>query len=330
MAIDWTPFVDLVQRHQRFLLTTHVRPDPDGLGSQLALADALDGMGKDVRLVIASDWPPRYTFLDPRRRIARFAPPGDAYRSAEAIVVLDTGTWNQLGPFGPFLKESAAAKVVIDHHLSQDDLGALRLLDTTAEATGRLVHDAIEALGRPLSARAANALFAAVATDTGWFRHKNTTPATFALAEKLTRAGADPNDLYEQIYEQNTLARTLLTGLVLGRMQVVENGRVAYTEVHRADYAATGALPQDTEDLINHTRAIAGVEVGLLFLEQPAGGVKVSFRSRAAVDVARVAAEFGGGGHRLASGATLTTSLAEARERVLAAVRAALPTAPSP
>src|SRR5436309_1707750 len=113
MSIDWSPFVELVHRHQRFLLTTHVRPDPDGLGSQLALAEVLDGMGKQVQLVIASTWPPRYRFLDPDRRIHEFAAPGNEYRAAEAIVVLDTGTWSQLKEFGPFLKASAAAKVVI-------------------------------------------------------------------------------------------------------------------------------------------------------------------------------------------------------------------------
>lgn len=324
MPIDWTPLVELVRRPQRFLLTTHVRPDPDGLGSMLGLADVLERMGKHVRLVISSNWPPRYDFLDPDRRIARFQPPGDDYRDAEVIVVLDTGTWNQLGDFGDFLKTSDATKVVIDHHVSHDDLGALRLADTTSESTGRLVAEFVQALGQPLSPPAANALFAAVATDTGWFRHKNTTAETFALAERLTRAGADPNHLYDRLYEQNTLARLHLTGLVLQRLRVIEDGRVAYTEVHRDDYAATGAIPQDTEDLVGYARSIAGVEVGLFFLEQPAGGVKISFRSREQVDVARLAEQFGGGGHRLASGAILQTTLPEARQRVLDAVRSAL------
>src|SRR5205085_2290570 len=99
MPIDWSPFVDLVRNHQRFLLTTHVRPDPDGLGSQLALADVLEGMGRQVQMVIASNWPPRYTFLDPDRRIQRFAAE-PVYQNTEVIVVLDTGTWNQLGDFG--------------------------------------------------------------------------------------------------------------------------------------------------------------------------------------------------------------------------------------
>ena len=323
MPIDWTPFVDLVHRHRRFLLTTHVRPDADGLGSQLALAEILRRLDKEVRLVIASTWPPRYNFLDPERRIERFAPPGDAWRDVDAVVVLDTGTWNQLGDFGPFLKSLPAAKVVIDHHVSQDDLGALQLVDTSAEATGRLVYEAAAALNEPLNEAAANDLFAAVATDTGWFRHANTTTATFALAEQLLQAGARPTALYEHLYEQNTLPRLKLMGLVLNRLQLTANGRVAYTEIRRDDYAATGALPQDTEDLINFGRSVAGVQVALIFMEQPRGGVKVSFRSRG-VDVAKVAGQFGGGGHKLASGAILEEPLPEARARVLAAVEAAM------
>jgi phosphoesterase RecJ-like protein len=324
MPIDWTPLVDLIHRRRRFLLTTHVRPDPDGLGSQLGLADVLENMGKEVQLVIASNWPPRYDFLDPEKRIRRFTPPADELRQVEAAIVLDTGTWGQLGDFGPFLKSLTCDKVVIDHHLSQDDLGAARFVDTTAEATGRLVYELIQALRQPVSSKAADFLFAALATDTGWFRHKNTTPATFALAEKLMAAGANPTWLYEQIYERNTVGKLKLTARVLERLRVAADGKVALTYVTRDDYGATGAIPQDTEDLVNFTRSVAGVEVGMFFMEQPAGGVKVSFRSRTSVDVAKIAEQFGGGGHRLASGATLNTSLEEAERRVLAAVQAAL------
>ena len=324
MPIDWTPFVELVRRRHKFLLTTHVRPDPDGLGSQLGLAEILDGMGKDVRLVIASNWPPRYDFMDPGKRIRRFEPPGDSYRDVDAVVVLDTGTWNQLGDFAPFLKTLKCDKVVIDHHLSQDDLGALRLLDTTSESTGRLVHEAVQALGRPLTPPAANFLFAAMATDTGWFRHPNTTPATFALAQELTAAGADPTWLYEHIYERHTLARMKLWARALERLRLELDGKVGLTYVCLEDYPATGAIPPDTEDIVNFARTVAG-EVGLFFAEQPAGGIKVSFRSREKVDVATIAAQFGGGGHRLASGATLQATLADAEAQVLAALRLALP-----
>jgi phosphoesterase RecJ-like protein len=329
MPIDWAPFVDLVRRHQRFLLTTHVRPDGDGLGSMLALADVLEAppLSKNVRLTVASVLPPRYDFLDPARRVRRFEPPSDAYRDADAVIVLDTGTWNQLGDFGTFLRASPAAKAVIDHHLTQDDLDAVRLVDTTAEATGRLVYEAITALGGPIPTSAAHALFVALAMDTGWFRHGNTTPATFTLAADLVRAGARPTEAYECLFEQNTLGRLKLTGLVLSRLQVTHGGRVAHTAILRGDYASTGALPQDSEDLVNYTRSLAGAEVGLFFMEQPRGGVKVSFRSRR-LDVARLAERFGGGGHRLASGAILDATLDEARSRVLAAVGAALDTPP--
>lgn len=328
MPIDWSPFVDLVKRHQRFLLTTHVRPDGDGLGSQLALAEVLEKQGKSVKMTIASYWPPRYDFLDISKHIERFKPPGDTLRDVDVVIILDTGTWNQLGDFGPFLKTLPAAKVVIDHHLSQDDLGAVRFVDTSAEATGRLIYEAVMALGGPLTETAAGHLFVALATDTGWFRHGNTKPETFALAEKLMRAGAKPTALYDHLFEENSLSRLKLTGLVLDRLQVVDSGKVAYTEVLRGDYAATGAVPQDTEDLVNYPRSVMGVEVALFFMEQPAGGTKVSFRSRGQVDVARLAEQFGGGGHRAASGAILQTSLEEARQKILAAVHEALSQSP--
>ncbi len=284
-------------------------------------------VGKSVRLTVASKLPPRYDFLDPDRHVRQFVPPGNDYRDAEALIVLDTCTWNQLEDFGKFMKTLNVPRAVIDHHMTQDDLGALRLVDTTAEATGRLVFEAINALGGPLSPEAAHMLFVALAMDTGWFRHGNTTPATFELAAALTRAGARPTEAYECLFEQNSPARLRLTGVVLDRLQVTQGGRVAFTEIRRGDYEATGAIPQDSEDLINYIRSVAGVEVGLLFMEQPRGDVKVSFRSRRA-DVAKVAEKFGGGGHRLAAGATLPDPLDEARARVLAAVAEALASLP--
>jgi phosphoesterase RecJ-like protein len=324
MPVDWSPFVQLLRDHQRFLLTTHIRPDADGLGSLLALGEALQLRGKTVRRIVASAWPPRYDFLDPAKTIERFTLPGDTWRNVDAVIILDTGTWNQLGDFGTLLRDLPAARAVIDHHPTQDDLGAARFVDTTAEATGRLVFEALQALGVQLTPTMAHHLFAALATDTGWFRHSNATAATFGLAEKLVAAGARPTALYDQLYEQHTMPRLHLVGVVLSRLQLTDDNRVALTYVQRDDYTATGAQPSDTEDLVNYTRSVAGVEVGLFFMEQPRGGIKVSFRSRARVDVAKVAESFGGGGHRLASGAVIEGSLTEVKARVLAAVHLAL------
>jgi len=324
MALDWSPLTAFLRAHDRPLLMTHIRPDADGIGSQLALHAALTALGKKPRVAIASKLPPRYEFLDPGRAVIEdFRKGGAGFADCDCVVVLDTGTFNQLGDFGDYLKANPVPRAVVDHHRTQDDLGGLQLVDITAEATGRLVYEITRALGQTPGPAAANHLFMALATDTGWFRHPNTTPATFALAAELTAAGATPTDLYERLYEAAPLARLKLTGVAIERLQVRAGGKIAYTEIRLADYAATGAAPGDTEDLINYPRSVDGVEVALVFIEQPGGGTKISFRSKA-LDVSKLAEAFGGGGHKLASGARDDRPLAEARDAVLAAAEAAL------
>ncbi|MCE9561313.1 MAG: bifunctional oligoribonuclease/PAP phosphatase NrnA [Planctomycetes bacterium] len=325
MPLDWSPLVEFLTRHERPLLMTHIRPDADGLGSQLAIHSALVAIGKKPRVAIASKLLPRYAFMDPKREIIEDFKPA-AFTDRDCVVVLDTGTWNQLGDFGDWLKTSPLPRAVVDHHRTQDDLGGLQLVDITAEATGRLAYEIIQALGAPISKDAANNMFMALATDTGWFRHPNATTATFALAAILTEAGAEPTKLYEHLYEAAPLARFRLTGVALERLQVRSGGQVAFTEIYLTDYPKTGAVPGDTEDLINYPRSVEGVEVGLVFIEQPGGGTKISFRARSRVDVSKVAEQFGGGGHRLASGARTNKPLPETRDLVLAAIEAALGT----
>jgi bifunctional oligoribonuclease and PAP phosphatase NrnA len=325
MPIDWSPFVDFVRAHQKFLIMTHVRPDGDALGSEVGLACALKQFGKQARVAVASDLGPRYEFANSvSTPIERFRAPGNEFRDTDAIIVVDTGTWSQLGDFGPFMRSMSCAKAVIDHHRTQDDLGAIRFVDTGAEAAGRLVYEATLALGVPLTEEAANAIFLALATDTGWFRHSSVEPRTFALAEELTRAGAKPTPLYDAVYATSTLARMRMIGKALERMQSAAGGRIVHTEIRQSDYAETGAVPSDTEDLINYPRAVAGVEIALVFIEQRDGGTKVSFRGKETHDVGRLAEQFGGGGHKMAAGATVARSLADTRAAVLQAAVAAL------
>jgi phosphoesterase RecJ-like protein len=323
MPVDWSPLIAFLRQHNSPLLMTHRSPDADGLGSQLALHDILRGLGKQPRVAIPSKLPARYEFLDPKRlTIEDFQPA--AFTECDSVVVLDTGTWNQLGDFGDWLKASPLPRVVVDHHRTQDDLGGQRFIDVTAEATGRLAFEIIHALGVKPSASAANLLFMALATDTGWFRHPNTTPATFYLAAELMAAGANPALLYERLYETAPLARYRLIAVALGRLQLRAAGEIAFTEIYLSDYPATGSAPGDTEDLINFPRSIEGVEVGLVFIEQPDGSTKISFRSRSRIDVSKIAEKLGGGGHRLASGARVNGPLPEVREGILKAVEAAL------
>ncbi len=323
--IDWLRFVDLVGGHRRFLLVSHVRPDCDALGSQLALAGMLEQLGKDVWIVNGFAVPPNLQFLDPQRKLKQLGVDVQAGQldSREVIVVLDTTAWVQLGAMAEVIRASKALKMVIDHHVSEDDLGAELFKDGEAEATGRLVLEAGEALGVRFTPEIAQPLFAAIATDTGWFRFASTGAETFRAAARQLEAGAQPDRLFKDLYETESLARLRLTGRTLARTQTELGGRLIYTWVERGDFEATGALPSDTEDLINMTLTVGGTEVALILVETKSG-FKVSFRSRCELDCSRIAEQFGGGGHRRAAGAQLREPLATGREKVLAVVRAAM------
>jgi phosphoesterase RecJ-like protein len=327
MSIDWTPLADLIETHDRFLVTTHVRPDGDALGSEVGMAGLLRQKGKDVRVVNASRTPPRYDFLDPAATLfehfgTQVAPADLADR--EVAVILDLSAWSQLGDMAGWVRGFRGPRVVIDHHVSQDDLGATFLKDTTAEATGTLIVRAIRALGGALTHEVATGLLTAIAMDTGWFRHSNTGPQTLRTAAELVEAGAAIDSIYRLLFERNTLGRLRLMGTVLSGLRTDAAGRVAYATVTLDDLERTGSIPPDTEDLVDFTVSIIGVEVGLLFIEQARGGIKLSVRSRDRLDCARLVAPFGGGGHRAAAGAHLPDPLSETVPRLLAAVRQAL------
>jgi phosphoesterase RecJ-like protein len=323
--IDWQRFVELVRSRKRILLTTHIRPDCDAVGSQLAMAGILDQLGKEVHLVNAFDLPPGFRFLDPHSRLKRLGTvPADMLESIELLIVLDTSAWAQLGDMGEVIRTTKAAKAVLDHHVSSDDLGAEMFKDTSAEATGRLVVEAADQLGVELTPQIAAAAFVALATDTGWFRFASTSAETYRLAARLADAGAVPDQLYKHLYENDTLARLQLIGRVMARVQAEMDGRLIHTWISRDDFDATGALPSDSEDMVNMTLSVGGTEVAVILVEQFGGGFKISFRSRSEVDCSRLAAEFGGGGHRKAAGAFVREPLEAAQAKVLDAVRKAM------
>jgi phosphoesterase RecJ-like protein len=326
MSIDWPRFVAIVRGHRRFLLTSHIRPDCDCLGSELAMDEILQTLGKDVLIVNGHRTPPNLAFLDPQKRIRTLGEGdlADDFRDREVLMILDTSAWAQLGPMGDVVRTTPGKKIVLDHHVSEDDLGAEGFKDTACEATGRLVLDAAEHLRVPLTRTIATALFAAIATDTGWYRFGSTTSDSYRVAAKLIDAGARPNEIYRELYEQDSLGRMRLRGVILSRLQAELDGRLVYTHVLREDFAQTGSLPSDTEDVINMALAVAGTQMAVIMVEQGSGGFKVSLRSRCHVDCSRLAEKFGGGGHRAAAGCSVPGALSEAQGRVLDAVRAAL------
>ncbi len=324
MGVNWPRFIDVVRSHERFLLTTHVRPDCDALGSCLGMAGVLEKLGKSVRIVNGQATPPNLKFIDPDNRIeavgVNVQPNELLAANFEVMMVLDTSAWAQLGPMAEVVRGTRAKKIILDHHQSSDDLQAEEFRDTTAEATGRLVVEAAEKLTVTITPELRGPCFA-LATDTGWFRFSSTTGDTFRFGARLVDAGAKPSDLYHDLYENNTLARTKLIGRILSSVESELNGKIVYTAAMLDDFRATGALPSDTEDVINMTLAIGTAKVAMIMVEQQSGGFKVSFRSRSAVDCSKLAEQFGGGGHKAAAGAFIKELFEPAREKLLTAIR---------
>jgi len=322
-TINWAPLCELIHSHQKFLLSCHVRPDADALGSELALACFLRELGKDVRIINPSAHPRSMDFLVKEHEV-RYVGDGvstSEFEWAEVHIVLDTSAWSQLPGLANFYRKTDSKKVIIDHHVSSDSLGADEYKDVTSPATGCLVYDLGCALNCSLNPEIATLLYAAIATDTGWFRFPSTTAYTMQIIGELIKAGAEPHQIYELLYEQNNLPQLKLMGRVLGQVQTDFDGLLAYTVVSCEDFSATGTTPVDTEGLVNYCLTLAGTQAAFIAVEQRSRQVKISFRSRTAWDVSKVAESFGGGGHRQASGAMLNGPLTSAVTKVLGKFR---------
>lgn len=326
LFFDWTRLATVIEQNERFMLTTHIRPDCDALGSTLAMAEVLRRLGKSVEIVVGYETPPNLAWIDPDRQIKQLDKDisREELEGIEVIIILDTSAWAQMSHLENFLKTSKVKKIVIDHHVSGDDMGAEMMKNDSASATGELVAEIIDFFKIEWDPKLAVPLYAAVATDTGWYRFPSVTGHTYRLAAKFLEGGAVPSEIYAQLNENETLARLKLVGRVLARAVTELDGRLIYTWVEEDDFEQTGALPTDTEDVINLTLSVGGTEGAIILVEQPEGQFKVSLRSRGKMHSAKVAETFGGGGHKAAAGAMVDGPLEVARERVLDAVRAAM------
>ena len=305
---------ELFEHKQRFVLSTHVNPDPDAIGSELALASFLRSRGKDVTVLNHSATPLNCLFLDPERTIVQFAPErhGDLIRNTDVIVVLDANQPERLQSLHPFVMQSKATKLCIDHHLDRQPFADLYVIDEEAAATGEILFNLfLHCDSGSVSKEIATALYAAIMTDTGSFRFPKTDAALDRVVAGLIERGADPVQIYHETYEQWSAKRLQLLGNVFSTLQLAHGGRVAAVFVTRAMFDKTGTSEEDTEHFVTYTLTIAGVQVGLMFTEL-AEGVKISFRSRGNIAVNKLAQEFGGNGHKNAAGARTDAQLLEA------------------
>ena len=318
MAIDWKPLLKIIEGHESFLLTSHCRADCDALGSELALAELLDRRGKRVQIVNGDQVPKHISFVDPGQRIQTLGNGVEALDllGLEVLIVVDTSAWIQLGPMAEVVKNFPGQRVVIDHHVSQDDMQATVFKDSSAEATGRLILELAEAMWAQVTPSIAHQLFMAIATDTGWFRFSSVKETTFLALAKLVAAGAEPPAIFAALFEQHTLERLKLRARILENIQPHCGGRLMSSFITQRDFTETHAESADTEDVINSLLTVAGTEVAVLFVELKKI-TKVSLRSRTDFDVRKVAEQFGGGGHKAAAGIAFEGRLSATQKAVL-------------
>src|SRR5450631_3487198 len=304
----------VLRAHQRFAVLSHVRPDGDALGSQLALALSLQQLGKDVTVWNEDGLLEKYNFLPGGERLTQ--PPREP-QDFDVAVALDTATQNRLGTAGESVRH-AKTWINIDHHASNPGYGDLVYIDPTSPATGQILFELIQNQQLPIDPAIAENLFVAISTDTGSFQYPNTTARTFEIGAELVRGGVDVGRVSKLLYENYPRRRTELLRELLGTMRFEAGGKIASFSLSLKGAADLNVKPEDNEGLIDHLRAIQGVIVAVFFEELTDGKVRVSMRSKSeAVDVSAICQKFGGGGHKLAAGARVRGTLAEVEQKIL-------------
>jgi bifunctional oligoribonuclease and PAP phosphatase NrnA len=302
---------DEIMRRRRFLVTSHARPDGDSIGSQLAMAFALDALGKEVRIVNADAAPDHYQDFPGMERIEIAA---SASADVDAVIVMECSDLTRTGVAGL----EGTFLINIDHHAGNRMYGAVNWHDESAAACGEMVFDLIRELGVTLSVEIATHIYLAILTDTGSFHHSNITSRTFDICRQTVDAGVSPGAMARRVFDSNSFGKLKLIGALLDSMQLADEGRLAILYMDDAMLHACNCTNNDTEGLINLPLTAREIQAVVFFRVGPAGDIRVSMRSKYDVDVRRVAGLFGGGGHKNAAGFTVTGSLDEIRPRIVA------------
>jgi phosphoesterase RecJ-like protein len=309
---------DAIRTRQRFLITSHARPDGDSIGSQLAMAYALDQLGKHVRLVNADPSPEHYLEFPgvDRIEIAGQVTGNDA----DAVIVMESGDLARTGVQGL----QGRFTINIDHHQGNTRYGDINWLDESAAACGELVFDLIRALKVPLTLEIATHIYLAILTDTGSFHHSNITPRTFDICRQTVEAGVNPAAMARRVFDSNSFGKLKLIGALLDEMELMDDGRIAVLYLNDEILRATGTTANDTEGLINLPLTAREIHAVVFFKAAADGEIRVSLRSKYDVDVRSVAGRHGGGGHKNAAGFSVRGPLAEVKAEILREVKSAV------
>jgi phosphoesterase RecJ-like protein len=318
--------VDLIRNNSNFVITSHVNPDGDSIGCQLALLYFLKELGKNATCISYSETPVNYRFLD-RNVIEKYSAQvhDKLISNADVIFILDTNEYSRVKAMASKIKESKAKKVCIDHHLGRDSAFDYLYTDESSPSTGEMLYKIITSPPAPLRGRGelskeiAEALYTAIMTDTGSFRFPRTDSETHRIAAELIEHGADPVKIYEEVYDKSSFGRLKLLATFLNNVVQTSDGKLAYSIIRQSDFNETNTNVFDTEGFSHHLLSVGTVQIGLIFTEGRSG-IKVSFRSKGDTSVNDYAKEFGGGGHQNAAGAFIEGGkMEEVVEKVLGA-----------
>ena len=298
---NYGPLLSLFERYHSFALSTHINPDGDAIGSELALYLFLTEIGKSVKVFNTDAVPKNYKFL-PCWDTIEGVNAVDTYRP-EVLVVLDASTLDRIGKVLSKTLLPIHKLVNIDHHATAEAFGDINLIMPSASSTSEIVYKVIKNYQMPIGKACALCLYTGLMFDTGCFRYSNTTPETHRIAAELIEIGEfAPDEVYRNVYEQLPVAKLLLLSEVLSTLEVTNDGRIASVYATQEMFRKIGATTDAVEGIVNQIQAIAGVEVALCASEMTDRSTKVSLRSQGHVDVSQLAAEFEGGGHARAAG----------------------------
>tara|TARA_B100000029_G_scaffold516813_1_gene634844 strand:- start:20382 stop:21353 length:972 start_codon:yes stop_codon:yes gene_type:complete len=322
----WDDIKNIIDSNHSFVISSHVNPDGDSVGSALALFECLKALGKDVVVAMSDSIPTAYRWLDPEEDILAPVKESDLelISSSDVIFIVDANAWNRLGGLKESLEKSEAVKVVIDHHPYTKEIAPYSVIETKLSSTAELIYDLVDSMNVPITARAADALYTGILTDTGSFRYARKNPCAHHIAAKLISLGVDPSRIYDQVYNHNSEVRTRLMGKTYADIRITDGGEIAWLIVTKEMVRQTGASPSDTSGFVDVTMTITGIKIGIIFVEAEDGRIQISLRSRPETDVNQIAVKLGGGGHKNAAGVLFTGTIEEAVKTVIEVARTAV------
>lgn len=313
----------ILKDKKEVVIVSHFRPDGDAIGSTLALGLALREMGKKVHLWNEDGVPTRFAFLEGASSIHRV--PEQLPATADAFICVDTGDLKRIGEGAMKHFHEAPCTLNIDHHETNTRYADTNYVEGEAAACGCIIFKLIRALGAPLTRPIAEALYAAISTDTGSFQYPDTTAEVMETAAELLRAGVNVGEINRELYQETPLSAFTTQREVLNNMVVEEGGAISHYSMPAGRKAELGVGMEDTKDLVDIIRVLKGVKVSIIFEDLENGLIRMSLRSKdPRINVASIASSFGGGGHAMAAGIRMRGELAECREKVLQSIRAAV------